>query len=73
MIHFNQLRARVRGLPNALQHHEKFQRNFHRTAHAGHLSYYAMVFVESHSLYGYSAGLMFLVTCVGLIMHEDAT
>lgn len=42
-----------------------------RTATAGHLTYYGMVFWEAHSYYGYSAGAMFIITCIGLLLHEQ--
>lgn len=45
-----------------------------RVAGAGHLFYYGTVCIETlatHALYGYSAGAMFVLTCIGLFLHEE--
>lgn len=41
-----------------------------RTQHAAHMMYFAMVFLEGHSMYAYTAGFLFLSTAVGVLLHE---
>jgi len=44
---------------------------YHRTQRAGHLLYFAMAFLEGHSMYSVTAGFLFISTAIGILLHEE--
>lgn len=44
---------------------------FKKTQDAAHLMYFALVFIEGHTIYAYTAGGLFVIGAIALLLHED--
>lgn len=51
--------------------HPDPHKSFRKTRDVAHTLYFAMAFLEGHSLYAYTAGGLFVMCCVAFFIHEE--
>lgn len=58
-------------MPHRPHIHVDGRRIYRRTQHLAHLTYFALVFIEGHTVYAYTAGCLFIIGGLGMFLHEE--